>query len=176
MTASQFAMWKKANDCRNNQLHHKHTEDEAKLLADPTAVTDYLVRGHAVFRGTDWSVTEAHLRYTVEPHVVELSIDSAALFFDRDIVDLAARPKRSQVQLTWTPAEDTDCYNVYRSETSGGPYSVIASCHPTSYATYLDTDVQLNVTYYYTVAPVAGQFEAGASNEAAATPSVRRRQ
>ena len=88
------------------------------------------------------------------------------------IDDLAARAKDGKVQLTWTDT-GADHYNVYRSTTAGGPYTLIASTTST-YSTYLDTDVVTGTTYYYVVRPVlANGDELDQSNEASATPIAR---
>ena len=89
--------------------------------------------------------------------------------------DLSARAKSGKVQITWTAVEITDCYNVYRSETSGGPYTKITDCYVTDYCTYLDTDVVNGTTYYYVVRSVAQGIESLDSNEASATPQSRTR-
>ena len=91
------------------------------------------------------------------------------------IGDLSARAKSGKVQLTWTAVEGADCYNVYRSETSGGPYTKIADCHVTYYCTYLDADVVNGTTYYYVVRSVVQGIESFDSNEAGATPQSRTR-
>jgi len=88
------------------------------------------------------------------------------------IDDLAARAKSGQVQLTWTDT-GADHYNVYRSTTADGPYTLVASTTST-YSTYLDTDVVNGTTYYYVVRPVlANGDELDQSNEASATPIAR---
>ncbi|MGA1840943.1 MAG: PKD domain-containing protein [bacterium] len=91
------------------------------------------------------------------------------------IFDLSARPKSGKVQLTWSPVAGAMCYNIYRSQTSGGPYSLIASCQVTDYCTYLDYNVVNGITYYYVVTSLSGGIESLYSNEASATPSARTR-
>ena len=91
------------------------------------------------------------------------------------VEDLSARAKSGKVQPIWSAVEGADCYNVYRSETSGGPYTKIADCHVTDYCTYLDTDVVNGTTYYYVVRSVAQGIESLDSNEACATPRSRTR-
>lgn len=87
------------------------------------------------------------------------------------IDDLAARPKSGKVQLTWTAKR----YNIYRSTTANGPYTLIASTTST-YSTYLDEGLVDGTTYYYVVreAAVNGD-ELCQSNEASATPTARTR-
>jgi fibronectin type 3 domain-containing protein len=90
------------------------------------------------------------------------------------IDDLAARPKLSKIQLTWT---DTGAhhYNVYRGTIAGGPYLKIGATTST-YSTYLDTAVVTGQTYYYVVRPAAvNDAELCQSNEASATLANPRR-
>jgi len=92
------------------------------------------------------------------------------------IFNLAARARDSQVQITWSAVDGAECYNVYRSTTSGGGYSLVAAGHVTDYCTYLDTGLVNGTTYYYIVRSVSGGIESGNSNEAYATPvSLRTR-
>jgi len=89
---------------------------------------------------------------------------------------LAATPGDSQVSLDWNDNAEPDVvgYNVYRSETSGGPYSQV---NGTLLATsdYLDLGVINGTTYYYVVTAVDSATpipnESGNSSEASATPS-----
>jgi hypothetical protein len=90
------------------------------------------------------------------------------------IADLAARPKSGKIQLTWTHTGAVS-YNVYRSTSQGGPYSLIANTTST-YSTYLDTGLTNGVTYYYVVREAAlNGDELCQSNEASATPAARTR-
>jgi hypothetical protein len=91
------------------------------------------------------------------------------------IFDLAARPKSGKVQLTWSPVAGAVCYNIYRSQTSGGPYTLIASCHVTDYCTYLDDNVVNGILYYYVVTSISGGIESLYSNEVSARPQARSR-
>jgi hypothetical protein len=115
--------------------------------------------------------------FTVGSHVIQLRVtDNTALSFPSSgmpdltgvdsavvtirsandpacvcISNLAARPKLSKVQLTWTQS-GAHHYNVYRGTISGGPYLKIASTTST-YSTYLDTTVTVGSTYYYVIRP-----------------------
>ncbi|MHC4088214.1 MAG: hypothetical protein ACYSU5_23870, partial [Planctomycetota bacterium] len=65
---------------------------------------------------------------------------------------------------------DFDVYDVYRSTSAGGPYSVI-DFELTS-SDYIDNTVSNGTTYYYVVTAIDTSFnESGYSNEASATPT-----
>lgn len=90
------------------------------------------------------------------------------------IDDLAARPKRDKVQLTWSDI-GSHHYNVYRSTTQGGPYTFIATTTST-YSTYLDSNLVTGTTYYYVVRPaLLNGAETCQSNETSATLAGRTR-
>jgi len=89
------------------------------------------------------------------------------------IDDLTARAKTGKVQLVWTHIPDTDRYDVYRSTTSGGPYTKIGETTST-YSTYLDYDVVNGTTYYYIVKRIWNGNSCD-SNEVSATPRRSRR-
>ncbi len=74
------------------------------------------------------------------------------------------------VALTWTASTSTVVgYNVYRSSTSGGPYTLLTSS-PVAGTTYTDSTVQAGQTYYYVVTSVnSSNVESVYSNEASAT-------
>jgi thermitase len=70
------------------------------------------------------------------------------------VTGLSVAPvSNSQLNLTWTANTEPDFnhYSVYRSSTSGGPYTLIAS--PQSNA-YPDTGLSADTTYYYVVSAV----------------------
>lgn len=81
---------------------------------------------------------------------------------------LTATGSNAQVALSWTASSGASGYNIYRSTTSGGPYTVIQSGVEST--TYTDTGVTNGTTYYYVVTAVNGSVESGYSNQAAATP------
>lgn len=88
------------------------------------------------------------------------------------VSDLEARAKSSKVQLTWTHS-GAHHYNIYRSLSSGGPYSKIATTTST-YSSYLDQSV-VNGTVYYYVVREADVFdrERCQSNESIGRPRAR---
>ena len=81
---------------------------------------------------------------------------------------LTATAGNAQVSLSWTASFGATSYNVYRSTTSGGPYTTIATNITTT--GYTDTGLANGTTYYYVVTAVNGFGEGGYSNQANATP------
>lgn len=80
------------------------------------------------------------------------------------------QPVSHSVTLNWTASTSTVVgYNVYRSTTSGGPYTLITSS-PVVGTTYTDTTVQAGVTYFYVVTAVdSSGNESAYSNQASVT-------
>jgi hypothetical protein len=79
-------------------------------------------------------------------------------------------PPQHSVDLTWGASTSSVMgYNVYRSGTSGGPYTKINSV-PDALTSYTDSTVLGGQTYYYvSTALDAGGMESGFSNEVKAT-------
>jgi trimeric autotransporter adhesin len=74
----------------------------------------------------------------------------------------------SQINLSWTAVSGATSYNVYRSTTSGGPYTSVGSAIGT---TFSDTGLACNTTYYYVVRAFNG-CESGSSAQASATTAT----
>ena len=76
-----------------------------------------------------------------------------------------------KVTLTWTATTSTfaDGYDVYRGTVNGGPYSNIAHVNGRTTATYVDTSVSSNRTYYYVLRSTAYGWTSANSNQASAT-------
>jgi sugar lactone lactonase YvrE len=72
-----------------------------------------------------------------------------------------------QVSLTWSSVPGATSYNVKRSQSSGGPYTIIVNTTATSYT---DTTVDNGKTYYYVVSALNGSVEGANSPEVSATP------
>ena len=71
----------------------------------------------------------------------------------------------TSVQLDWTQVPSVMAYNVYRSSTAGGPYSLIGTTSLVTF-NYTDNSVGPGGVYYYVVKAVAGWgAESGFSNE-----------
>jgi hypothetical protein len=71
------------------------------------------------------------------------------------------------VSLSWNAGTNVSGYNVYRSATSGGPYTKIAG--PLSTPAYTDMAVDPQQTWFYVVTALNSAGESGYSNEVAAT-------
>ena len=77
-------------------------------------------------------------------------------------------PTQHTVDLTWTASADAVGYNIYRSTTSGGPYTMINSSLDGTTA-YTDSTVTSGTTYYYVATAVnSSSEESGYSNQATA--------
>jgi len=94
---------------------------------------------------------------------------------EQTIFDLYARAKDSKLDLVWKPVIGAESYNIYRSTTTGGPYTMIAEGHVCDYCAYADFNLVNNTTYYYVVKSNKGGKESLSSNEAFATPKAATR-
>ncbi len=101
--------------------------------------------------------------------------DSGGPLPEPPIDDLYARAKDSKLDLVWTPVPGANGYNVYRSTTAGGPYTLIAANHQCDYCAYADFGLSNGTTYYYVVTWTNSSGESAESNEASATPAGRSR-
>jgi glucuronoarabinoxylan endo-1,4-beta-xylanase len=76
-----------------------------------------------------------------------------------------------QVALSWLASSNATSYNVYRSTTNGGPYTLVANITTTNY-----NDIQLvgnGTTYYYVVTAVSSlEGESANSAQVSATTTV----
>lgn len=79
---------------------------------------------------------------------------------------LGAVPGENAVSLSWDAIDGSAGYTVKRSDTSGGPYSVLGT---TSGIAYLDT-VPAGQTYFYVVSAFNATGEGEDSSEASAAP------
>ncbi|WP_432408578.1 hypothetical protein [Wukongibacter sp. M2B1] len=82
--------------------------------------------------------------------------------------NLTAAAGDEEVGLSWDEVEDADSYIIKRSETEGGPYTIIEE--DITGTSYTDRDVENGTTYYYVVSAVIDGDESDDSNEALATP------
>jgi len=75
-----------------------------------------------------------------------------------------------EVTLDWDDNGEGDVasYNIYRSESEGGPYTYLDNSISSD---YLDSGLTLDTTYYYVVTAVDANNESENSTEASATPT-----
>ena len=83
--------------------------------------------------------------------------------------NLLATPGNSHIDLTWTASQGVTGYQVKRSLTSGGSYTVIAS--PTT-ESYTDLTAINGTTYYYVVSASNVAGESANSNQVSATAAL----
>lgn len=81
--------------------------------------------------------------------------------------NLTAISGAPQVDLSWTASPSATSYNVLRSTTSGGPYTLIGTSSTTS---YVDSAVSNGTTYFYVVSGSNSIGQSGNSAETQATP------
>jgi hypothetical protein len=77
---------------------------------------------------------------------------------------------QTQINVSWTATAGATEYHVYRSATSGGPYTLAGT---TTGTTFSNTGLTCNTAYYYVVrAAKSGTCESGNSTQAAATTAA----
>lgn len=84
--------------------------------------------------------------------------------------NLQARARDGQVFLRWDSVLGAAGYNVKRSNTTGGPYTVVGANIPTNYGN--DTGLTNGTTYYYVVSALNDAGESPDSGEVAAGPGA----
>jgi trimeric autotransporter adhesin len=75
---------------------------------------------------------------------------------------------QNQINLSWNAVAGATSYNIYRSTTSGGPYTQVGTATGT---TFSNTGLTCNTAYFYVVRAVTS-CESGNSNQATATTSA----
>jgi subtilisin-like proprotein convertase family protein len=80
----------------------------------------------------------------------------------------ATAVSQTQINVSWTASAGATSYNILRSTTSGGPYSLAGTSATTSFS---DTGLTCNTTYFYVVQAV-GACTSGNSAQASATTSA----
>jgi PKD domain len=164
------------------ELNGDNAYDDA-LGAQPNVTAFYEALGtgdyNAQLRVTDTTATSypsSNFGDLSDTDLTQVSVRDAADPACSCVDNLAGRPKRNKIQLTWADSAPAGGYNVYRSTVAGGPYSFLANTS-SSYSTYLDSSVAAGNTYFYVVRPadLAGK-ELCQSNEAMVDlASTRRR-
>lgn len=77
---------------------------------------------------------------------------------------------KSRINLSWLASSNATSYNVKRSLTNGGPYSLVAS--GITATNYSDIGLTSGTTYYYVVSAVAAAVEGSDSAQVSATTSA----
>jgi beta-lactamase superfamily II metal-dependent hydrolase len=77
---------------------------------------------------------------------------------------------RKSITVYWDTSQTVDYYNLYRSETAGGPYTLIETNLPDNYYYWKDGGLTSGVTYYYVMTSVIGGEESDYSNEVSDVP------
>lgn len=80
-----------------------------------------------------------------------------------------------KMTLNWTITTSTfaESYNIYRSSTNGGPYTLLTNVTGQATSTYVDTTVTgLSTTYYFVLKSVFSSWTSVNSNQATGTTPV----
>ena len=81
---------------------------------------------------------------------------------------LVATAGDQQISLSWNSSIGASNYDVKRSTTTGGPYTIVAN--DLAATSYVNTGLTNDTTYYYVVSAANGEGESGNSSEVSATP------
>ncbi|HEX9017535.1 MAG TPA: alpha-amylase family glycosyl hydrolase [Anaerolineaceae bacterium] len=150
----------------------------ASLLPDKVGVFDYLYR-YTTTNGRDWLYADLggpvpQGTIPTKPGVLTVnpSTDTTAPAVPTGLRVVSTAP--SEINLAWNAVTgDTTMYGyeVLRSDTQGGPYTVLALV---TAAAYTDTNVSQGSTYFYVVRAVDLSYNrSGPSNEVQAVAQVR---
>ena len=149
----------------------------ASLLPEAVGTYDYAYR-YSTTNGRDWvyadldGIQNGYSLAQSGSLTVNSSGDTTAPATPAGLHVISASP--DGVQLAWDAVTGDPTlygYEVRRSDTSGGPYTTIATVTGTS---LIDTSVVQGATYYYVVRALDTSFNrSGNSNEATATAELR---
>ncbi|HSM14792.1 MAG TPA: fibronectin type III domain-containing protein, partial [Thermoanaerobaculia bacterium] len=78
----------------------------------------------------------------------------------------ASATSQTAITVSWSASSGATSYKIYRSTTSGGPYSQVGTSTTTSFA---NSGLTCNTTYYYVVTASNGTCDSGNSSQASAT-------
>jgi hypothetical protein len=149
LTANQHGWFYVQNPAAPTTNHRLRLSGSTFSMASNTTTTD-----------------DVKWRFIVPYSPVDISAPAA-------LTGLAATAGDTQVSLNWNPSGSTDFsfYSVYRSTTSGGSYTLVAS-NLTSPG-YTDTSLQNGMVYYYAVTSTNWLgYESALSSQAAITPVI----
>jgi uncharacterized protein YjbI with pentapeptide repeats len=125
---------------------------QGRVSGTPTSAGTYMFTFQALDSSSPPQGYTEQLTVTIRPQPPVIGVIE---------LDLTEQPV---VSWTASPSGDVTGYHVYRSLTSGGPYSLVGSTTaPTQ--TFIDANAAAGTTYYYVVTAVAGGVESVNSNE-----------
>jgi chitodextrinase len=113
-----------------------------------------------------YNLTAADASGNVSPMSAPLVVQTVACFNNLTGRGNPSGPGGPQVNLAWSAQTNATGYNVLRSSTSGGPYTLIGTTSVTGYRDGNDGLVAGD-TYYYVVQPIQGTTEICQSDQAA---------
>jgi hypothetical protein len=161
------------NVFRSTTSGSSYTQINTALVTSPSYTDSGALNGtkyYYVVRAVDTSTNasgnsnEASATPTAGPDITPPPVPSG----------LNASPGNTTASLTWSAviASDLAGYNVYRSTTTGGPYSKINTALVTS-PSYADSGLTNDTTYFYVVRSVdTSTNESGNSNQTSALPTA----
>ena len=151
------------------------TGSSVTISSAATGTSEFALNGLS-FPFTIAAGQTASLNVTFTPKASGTASDSASFVSSasnttaiESLTGSGTPPPQHSVSLSWNPSTSAVLgYNVYRSTSSGGPYSKIDAALDTS-TTYTDSTVQSGQTYYYVTTAVDGSgLESTYSNQAQA--------
>jgi hypothetical protein len=141
------------------------------LSGAATASTTTDATGKYTFSGLangSYVVRPSQSGYTFTPSTASVTVNGAAITGVNFTATAVSVPVSHNVTLNWTASTSSNIvgYNVYRGNTSGGPYAQIGFTGGTS---YVDPSVSSGQTYFYVATAVNGSnSESGYSSQATA--------
>jgi hypothetical protein len=109
-----------------------------------------LVKAFTAQADVDGKLAVQFLSVTDQPTIsaIEIRQQSGAMT-PRPVTSVAAAGQPYLIALSWTRPNQESSYTIWRSETAGGPYGVLASNIVSG--TYVDTTPSSGVTYFYRI-------------------------
>jgi hypothetical protein len=147
------------------------TGSSVTVSAATTGTSEFTLSGHS-FPFSIAAGNSATITVTFTPQSSGTASDSASFASNaantpaEALTGNGTAPPQHSVDLTWNPsASGVNGYNIYRSGTSGGPYSQINTSLDSS-TSYIDNTVVAGSTYYYVTTSVdASGVESVNSNQ-----------
>jgi fibronectin type 3 domain-containing protein len=150
-----------------------------KILRSTTSGTGYSVIATNVGNGSVTFNDTSVVNYTTYYYVIQAASLSGVSLFSAEVnafatglpgvLAVTAFGDVKQVDLNWSAQTAATSYNVYRSLSSGGGFSLLSS--PAT-AGFTDTGVTAGTRYYYEVSAVNGNGEGPKSSVVSAIPCV----